>query len=73
MRLLDWPGTADVVLFGDSRYDGEGAREAGVAFVPLTYGFGFAEEGSMEGLDCAAVAREPEDVYRFIRAQFEGE
>ena len=42
-------------------------------FVPLTYGFGFAEEGSMEGLDCAAVAREPEDVYRFIRAQFEGE
>ena len=73
MRLLDWPGTADVVLFGDSRYDGEGAMEAGVAFVPLTYGFGFAEEGSMEGLDCAAVAREPEDVYRFIRAQFEGE
>ena len=69
MRLLDWPGTADVVLFGDSRYDGEGAM---VAFVPLTYGFGFAEEGSMEGLDCAAVAREPEDVYRFIRAQFEG-
>lgn len=56
-----------------TRYDGEGAREAGVAFVPLTYGFGFAEEGSMEGLDCAAVAREPEDVYRFIRAQFEGE
>jgi len=73
MRLLDWPGTADVVLFGDSRYDGEGAMEAGVAFVPLTYGFGFAEEGSMEGLDCAAVAREPEDVYRFIRTQFEGE
>ena len=73
MRLLDWPGTADVVLFGDSRYDGEGAMEAGVAFVPLTYGFGFAEEGSMAGLDCAAVAREPEDVYRFIRAQFEGE
>ena len=72
MRLLDWPGTADVVLFGDSRYDGEGAMEAGVAFVPLTYGFGFAEEGSMAGLDCAAVAREPEDVYRFIRAQFEG-
>ena len=73
MRLLDWPGTADVVLFGDSRYDGEGAMEAGVAFVPLTYGFGFAEEGSMAGLDCAAVARKPEDVYRFIRAQFEGE
>ena len=47
--------------------------EAGVAFVPLTYGFGFAEEGSMAGLDCAAVARKPEDVYRFIRAQFEGE
>lgn len=70
MRLLDWPGTADVVLFGDSRYDGEGAREAGVAFVPLTYGFGFAEEGSMEGLGYAAIAREPQDVYRFVREQF---
>ena len=70
MRLLDWQGTADVVLFGDSRYDGEGAKEAGVAFVPLTYGFGFAEEGNMEGLDCAAIAREPQDVYRFVREQF---
>ena len=67
------PADPPTITDGDSRYDGEGAMEAGVAFVPLTYGFGFAEEGSMEGLDCAAVAREPEDVYRFIRTQFEGE
>lgn len=71
MRLLNWTDRGSTVLFGDSRYDGEGAMEAGVAFVPLTYGFGFAEKGSMQGLDCAAVAREPEDVYRFIKAQWE--
>ena len=41
-----------------------------MAFVPLTYGVGCAEEGSMEGLDCAAIAREPQDVYRFVREQF---
>ena len=44
--------------------------EAGVDFVPLTYGFGFAEPGSMDGLACTAVAEKPEDVFRFVQAQF---
>lgn len=70
MRRLHWTDAESAVLFGDSRYDGEGAMQAGVAFVPLTYGFGFAEEGSMDGLECVTVAREPADVFRFIRAQF---
>ena len=70
MRLLDWQDKSTAVLLGDSRYDGEGAMEAGVDFVPLTYGFGFAEPGSMDGLVCTAVAEKPEDVFRFVQAQF---
>lgn len=70
MRLLDWQEKKTAVLFGDSRYDGEGAMEVGVDFVPLTYGFGFAEAGSTDGLKCVATAEKPLDVYRFIRAQF---
>ncbi len=70
MRLLDWQDKSTAVLLGDSRYDGEGAMEAGVDFVPLTYGFGFAEPGSMDGLACTAVAEKPEDVFRFVQAQF---
>ena len=70
MRLLDWQDKSTAVLLRDSRYDGEGAMEAGVDFVPLTYGFGFAEPGSMDGLVCTAVAEKPEDVFRFVQAQF---
>lgn len=73
MELLGWEDPSTVVLMGDSRYDGEGAMEAGVAFVPLTYGFGFSEPGSMEGLNEVFVAHEPRDVYDFVRAQFAGE
>lgn len=70
MELLHWQDCSSAVLFGDSRYDGEGALEAGVSFVPLTYGFGFSEPGSMEGLSEVAVAREPIDVLHFVQAQF---
>ena len=34
------------VLVGDSLYDAEGARQAGVAFLAVTYGLGSAPGGS---------------------------
>lgn len=71
MELLHWDDPSSTVLFGDSRYDGEGALEAGVAFVPLTYGFGFSEPGSMEGLSPIAVAREPVDILHFVEEQMQ--
>ena len=42
MDTLDWTDLGSAVMIGDSRYDGVGALEAGVDFVPLTYGFGFS-------------------------------
>lgn len=70
MELLHWDDPSSAVLFGDSRYDGEGAEEAGVSFVPLTYGFGFSDPGSLEGLPSVAVANQPEDVLTFVKEQF---
>ena len=70
MQLLGWEDRSSVVLLGDSRYDGEGAKAAGVSFVPITYGFGFSEPGSMDGLEPVFAAKEPRDVYDFVCAQF---
>lgn len=48
-----------VIFFGDSPYDGIGAREAGVDFVALTYGFGFLDPGSLDGIPHILNAVEP--------------
>lgn len=67
MADLHWADPAAVVMIGDSRYDGEGALEAGVDFVPLTYGFGFSEPGSLDGLPTVFTAEQPEDLVRFVK------
>lgn len=49
------------VLVGDSRYDGEGAIQAGVDFIPVTYGFGITDPEQVIDLNpvfCASNARE---------------
>lgn len=48
-----------VVFFGDSPYDGIGARDAGVDFVALTYGFGFLDPGSLGGIPHVLNATQP--------------
>lgn len=37
------------VLIGDSRYDQEGAAEAGIDFIGVLYGFGFQSEEELRG------------------------
>lgn len=73
LRDLSWEDPATAVMIGDSRYDGEGALEAGVDFVPLTYGFGFSEPGSMDGLPTVFTAEKPEDLVRFVKDSLNGE
>lgn len=67
MGELHWKDPASAVMIGDSRYDGEGALEAGVDFVPLTYGFGFSEPGSLDGLPTVFTAEKPEDLVKFVQ------
>lgn len=52
------------ILVGDSRYDAAGAREAGIAFLAVTYGFGFREG---ESLPCPC-ASSPAGIVPALRA-----
>ncbi|MCI9667620.1 MAG: HAD hydrolase-like protein [Angelakisella sp.] len=67
MEELKWEDRSTAVMIGDSRYDGEGALEAGVDFVPLTYGFGFSEPGSLAGLPTVFTAHTPEELVKFVQ------
>jgi len=49
-------GPGQTVLVGDSAYDARGAREAGIGFVAVTYGWGFADEREAAGEYHAAIA-----------------
>ena len=72
MAELNWTDRSAVLMMGDSRYDGVGAMEAGVDFVPLTYGFGFTEPGSLDGLPTVFTAKQPKDLVRFVKESLEG-
>ena len=67
LEALGCTDKSQAVLFGDSRYDGVGAMDAGVDFVPLTYGFGFSEPGSLEGISRVACAESPMELLEFIK------
>ena len=67
MAELRWEDPRTAVMIGDSRYDGEGALEAGVDFVPLTYGFGFADPGSLDGLPTVFTAHTPQELVEFVQ------
>ena len=67
MAELRWEDPRTAVMIGDSRYDGEGAQEAGVDFVPLTYGFGFADPGSLDGLPTVFTAHTPQELVEFVQ------
>lgn len=69
LECLEAMGCRDksqAILFGDSRYDGEGARKAGIDFVPLLYGFGFTEPDSLEGIPWVAQVQHPSELLDFI-------
>lgn len=46
LKKLDFCNRKDVVLVGDSRYDADGAEQAGVDFLGVLYGFGLDEDDS---------------------------
>jgi HAD superfamily hydrolase (TIGR01509 family) len=59
---LGAPAPEDVVVVGDSPYDAQAARKAGIEVVGLLSG-GFPEE-ELRAVGCSAVFRDPEDLLR---------
>ena len=54
------------LMVGDSRYDGEGAMEAGVDFVGVTYGFSIHSPADLEGVPFVLLADTPQAVADFV-------
>ncbi len=52
----------EAVLVGDSPFDAEGAAEAGSAFLPVTYGFGYQEGSPAHRPPPGPFARAPREI-----------
>lgn len=53
------------ILVGDSEYDADGAKKAGVDFLAVTYGFGF-RNGEIPPEDASLIAESPDDIARLL-------
>lgn len=67
-RCLQFAGgrRSETVLVGDSEFDAAGAREAGVDFLAVSYGFGFREPGSLEEHGVWQAAETPSAIPRIL-------
>lgn len=57
---------ADTVLVGDSLFDAHGAAEAGVRFLPVTYGYGFRDPESLRRIHAVKAASHPAEIAGLI-------
>ncbi|MFR9113018.1 MAG: HAD hydrolase-like protein [Acutalibacteraceae bacterium] len=58
----------ETILVGDSMFDAASAQEAGVAFLAVTYGFGFQDRQEWEAENVHLVAQTAQDIVRQILA-----
>ena len=56
----------EALMIGDSSYDANGAEEAGIAFLPAMYGFGFRSDADIEKVPHIGKALRPLDILDFI-------
>lgn len=54
------------VLIGDSKYDAIGAKQSGVKFIAVTYGFGFKSESDANEYPSIAVCNSPKEVENYL-------
>ncbi|MEH2944195.1 HAD-IA family hydrolase [Lachnospiraceae bacterium KK002] len=57
--------SAEAVMIGDSENDATGAKEAGVQFIGVTYGFGFQNQ-YMEKVSALGMADEPIQLKKYL-------
>lgn len=54
------------VMIGDSGYDGVGAKECGMDFIAVTYGFGFSSRAKAAEYESVFIADNTKEVQRFL-------
>ncbi|MDF2986005.1 MAG: haloacid dehalogenase superfamily [Eubacterium sp.] len=65
LKQIDY---SKAVFIGDSEYDAEGAREAGIDFIPVTYGFGFKNEVEADRYSNVFIAKNPKSLSDYLLA-----
>ncbi len=56
----------ETVLIGDTMFDLEGAKEAGIDFIAVTYGFGFKTESDLKGEKYVACLKNVSEIGEFF-------
>ena len=56
----------EALMIGDSHYDGDGAKNAGISFLPAMYGFGFHKENDLDAIPHIGYAMQPLDILKFV-------
>ncbi len=62
---------SEALLIGDSLYDANGAKEIGVDFIAVTYGFGFKSVEDAKIYNPIFIAENPNDIINFLSKQME--
>ena len=68
-KCINTAGVTDlsrVVMIGDTEFDAVGARDIGVDFIGVSYGFGYKSVEEIEGKGAAGATRTPLDILRFF-------
>ena len=68
-KCINTAGVKDlsrVVMIGDTEYDAVGARDIGVDFIGVSYGFGYKTVGEIEGCGAVGAAQTPMDILKFF-------
>jgi len=52
----------NTILVGDSNFDAEGAKKAGIDFMAVLYGYGFKEKNSLQNMGDALVAQDVSEI-----------
>ena len=60
----------DAIMVGDTNHDAEGARELGVDFIGVTWGFGFNEQDASAKLSPFYYAIKPNDINEYIKRSY---
>jgi phosphoglycolate phosphatase len=59
----------DALMVGDTKHDAIGAEQAGMPFLGVTYGYGFATEEEVRAYPCVGVVAYPREILKYFPAE----
>ena len=68
-KCINTAGVKDlsrVVMIGDTEYDAIGARDIGVDFIGVSYGFGYRSVDEIKGCGAVGAAQTPMEILKFL-------